>query len=356
MEKILIVDDSEMNRAMLASILDGEYEVIEAADGEEACDVIDKYDTQISLIFLDMLMPKKNGLEVLEYMRIKKIVDAIPVIMITGETTDDTAINAYDFGADDVIYKPYVAKIVNRRALNLLEQYRHRNQIEAELQKRTIEVYESQAQIARMNSFLLSALGSVVEFRSLESGDHVKRVMTFTKILLENLKACYPKYELNSRMIDLMSQASALHDVGKIAIPDEILKAPRKLTADEFEMMKKHTTLGCEILEKFKLRDDDFYHYCYNICKWHHEKVDGKGYPDGLKNDEIPIYCQATSIADCFDALVSKRVYKEANDCETAYTMIVNGECGTFSDEILKCFEIAKPKLFEAVEKEKGAV
>lgn len=350
MEKLLIVDDQEVNRAIIAAIFQEQYEVIEAEDGDEACAMIEKYGTNLKLIFLDLMMPKMNGLEVLEFIRHQNLNDFIPVIMITGEATDEIEIKAYEMGADDVIYKPFAARVVTRRAMNLIEQYIHRNEIEKELALRTAEVVKSKEQMAYMNEFLLDALGSVVEFRSLESGEHVKRVKLFTSIILEYVRSCYPEYGLTQKQIQLMSQAAALHDVGKIAIPDEILKAPRKLTDEEFCEMKKHTTYGCEILGKFKVMDDEFFDYCYDICRWHHEKVDGKGYPDGLTGDNIPIYCQAVAIADCFDALVSKRVYKNAVDCLVAYNMIAHGECGAFSDVILRCFELAKLEMFMVVD------
>jgi len=350
MDKILIVDDAELNRDILASIFENKFEVIEASDGEEACEIIEKENTNLALVLLDLMMPRKNGLEVLAYMRRKGLIDLIPVIMITGEATEDTDIKAYEYGAADIIYKPFAARVVTRRATNLIEQYKHRKYMETELAVRTKEVIRSKEQMSRLNEFLLDALGSVVEFRSLESGEHVKRVKIFTRILLSYVMSCYPEYNLTQRQINLISQAVALHDVGKIAIADEILKAPRKLTPEEFDEMKRHTTYGCEILKKFKITDDEIFKYCYDICRWHHEKVDGKGYPDGLVGDEIPIYCQVASIADCFDALVSKRVYKSAVDCENAFRMIMNGECGAFSEEILKCFEMAKDEMFMTVE------
>lgn len=351
MQKILIVDDAQINRELLVSIFEEQYEVLEAADGVEAIRIIDEKKTEISLIFLDLIMPKKNGLDVLAYMRRRDLIDHIPVIMITGEATDETDMKAYEYGAADVIYKPFSAKVVTRRAMNLIEQYKSRELIEQELEVKTKEVIESREQMANMNEFLLDALGSVVEFRSLESGSHVKRVKCFTRILLEYVKSCYPEYGLTSKQIRLMSQAAALHDVGKIAIADEILKAPRKLTIEEFNEMKRHTTYGCEILMKFKFVDDEFFKYCYDICRWHHEKIDGKGYPDGLVGDEIPIYCQAVAVADCFDALVSKRVYKDAVSCIDSYNMIQNGECGAFSEVMMKCFEMAKLEMFMIVEK-----
>lgn len=213
------------------------------------------------------------------------------------------------------------------------------------------DLMKSQKQMQDMNEFLLNTLGALVEFRCLEPGDHVKRVRAFTEILLNSVMEEFPEYELNSRQVELMSHAAAIHDIGKIAIPDAIIKAPRRLSLEEFEIMKNHTTYGCEIIEKFRIDDNELFKYCYDICRWHHEKADGKGYPDGLKGDEIPIYCQAASIADCFDALVSTRVYKGAVECEEAYEMIIRGECGMFSDVIITCFQKAKKEMFAIVEK-----
>lgn len=352
MQTILIVDDIEINREMLASFFEEQYNILEAADGEEAISIINENKKDISLIFLDLIMPKKDGIDVLIYLRGVGLLDCIPVIMITGEATEETDMKAYEYGAADVIYKPFTEKIVTKRAMNLMEQFSSREKKETESRIRTSDVFESIEQLASMNEFLLDALGSVAEFGSLESASHIKRIKSFTKILLGHVKANYPKYGLSDRKIYLISQASALHDIGKIAIPAEILKAPRKLTADEFNEIKKHTTNGCEIILRFQMEDNEFFKYCYNICRWHHEKMDGKGYPDGLVGNEIPIYCEAVAIADCFDSLVRNRVYQNAVTCLEAYEMIQNGECGAFSDVMMNCFKMAKSELFMVVEKE----
>ena len=355
MKKILIVDDAEINREILAEIFEEQFEILQAGDGEEAIDVIDKRSDDISLILLDLMMPKKNGLEVLAHMRHRDMLEHIPVIMITGEATAESDLKAYEYGAADIIYKPFVPKVVIRRAMNLMELYEKREDIEHKLSERTEELKKSEERIANTNKFLLEALGSVVEFRSLESGEHVKRVRDFTRIMLGYVRSRFPQYHLTKEQIKLMSDAAVLHDIGKIAIPDNILNAPRRLTKEEFDVMKTHTTQGCEILEKFKFEEDsEFYKYCYEICRWHHEKTDGKGYPDGLKGDEIPIYCQAVAIADCFDALVSKRVYKSQVSCQESYDMIINGECGQFSDTILTCFALAKDEMFKVVKESGG--
>lgn len=352
MEKILIVDDAPINRGILSDIFNEQYEVLEAADGEEACEIIDRLGTDIDLIFLDYMMPKKNGLEVLAHMRHSDMHNNIPVIMITGEATVESDVKAYEYGAADIIYKPFATQVVMRRAQNLIELYKSREETETELEKRTEELKDSQKALEETNEFLLDALGSVVEFRSLESGEHVQRVKNFTKIILQYVMSFYPEYGLDAKSIDMISRASALHDVGKIAIPDEILNAPRKLTPAEFAQMKKHTTQGCELLKRFRFTDEEFFKYCYEICRWHHEKVDGKGYPDRLVGDEIPIYCQAVSLADCFDALMSKRVYKGPVQAIDAYNMIRRGECGAFSDIMMEIFEKARLELFVAAERE----
>lgn len=344
---ILIVDDMDINRDILADIFGDNYNILEADDGEEAIDILrDKY-TEISLVFLDLQMPKKNGLEVLEYMKENKIIHQVPVIMITGEATVKTDIKAYELGATDIIYKPFEPRIVMRRALNTMELYESRNYLERKLEKRTRQLRQSQEKLEKGNEFLINALSSVVEFRNSESGEHINRVKNFTGILLSHLNRLYPEYNLTDEQIKLIINASALHDIGKIAIPDEILLKPGRLTAEEFEVMKSHTTKGCEMLEKFKQDDNEFYQYCYDICRYHHERYDGRGYPDGLVGENIPIWAQVVSVVDVYDALVSKRVYKDSFDASKAELMIINGECGVFSPKILECFKASKSELFE---------
>lgn len=350
MKSIMIVDDAEINREILKIIFQEQYNVIEAGDGEEAIEKLEQYKDEVVVMFLDLVMPKKNGLEVMEYMSGKGYMEFIPVIMITGEATTESDVKAYEYGAADIIYKPFESRVVMRRAMNLIELYESRHSIETKLEEKTRELKESQRKLAKNNEFLVNALGSIVEFRSSESGEHIQRVKGFTKIILKHLKVFYPEYEITNEMIDLISTASALHDVGKIAIPDDILNAPRRLTKFEFEKMKKHTLYGCDILEKFKQDDSEFYKYCYEICRWHHEKYDGNGYPDGLVGEEIPIWAQVVSVVDCYDALVSARVYKQPYAAYDAVQMIENGECGVFSEKIMKCFDAAKPELMRSTE------
>ncbi len=345
---LLIADDVLINRELLKDIFEDRYEILEACDGEETINLLSEHKEKIDLVFLDLVMPKKDGLDVMKFMTLNKMIDKIPVIMITGEATVETDVKAYEYGAADIIYKPFEPAVVRRRAKNIIELYKHRIYIEKELEIRTKELYESKKKIEQSNEFLINALSSVVEFRSLESGEHIQRVKEFTRILLKHLKTLYTKYDLTDERIELIVNASALHDIGKIAIPDSILAKPGKLTDEEYEEMKKHTIYGCQMLEKFKQEENEFYRYCYDICRYHHERYDGRGYPDKLKGDQIPIWAQVVSIVDVYDALVNKRVYKDAFPIDEAINMIHEGKCGIFSPTILECFDHAKDELIFA--------
>lgn len=349
---IVIADDAELNRDMIKSIFEEQFEIVEAENGQEAIDILSEIRSRVCLLFLDLIMPEKNGLDVLKFMNLNGLIDEIPVIMITGEATSATDVQAYELGASDIIYKPFAVQVVMRRAMNIMELFEHRIHLERKLAERTEELVRSKEKIQRSNEFLVDALSTVVEFRSLESGEHILRVKFFTKIILKYLRNFYPKYHITKEQAELIVSAATLHDIGKIAISDSILLKPGKLSDSEFEEMKKHTIYGCEILEKFKQTDNEFYHYCYDICRYHHERYDGKGYPDGLVGSQIPIWAQAVSIVDVFDALVSKRVYKIPYASEEAYRMINAGECGEFSPEILDCFNMAKTELLTFSESE----
>lgn len=346
-DTILIADDVEMNRSLLRYMFEDAYEIIEAEDGAQAIDAINERHDRLVLIFLDLMMPKRSGLDVLQHMSLHNYMEYIPVIMITGEGTAESDLKAYEYGAADIIYKPFVSKVVKRRADNIIELYNSRIDIEHQLKLKNEQLVESHKKLASSNEFLINALSSVVEFRSSESGEHIRRVKQMTRMFLKVLCIRYPKYTFTKEQIDLIVNASALHDLGKIAIPDSILLKPGKLTPDEFEIMKKHSVYGCDLLERFKQEDSEFYRYCYDICRHHHERFDGKGYPDGLAGDDIPIWAQIVSVVDVYDALVSKRVYKTPYAAGTAIRMIVNGECGTFSPEVLDVLHQLKDVLLE---------
>lgn len=349
-QQILIVDDEEVNRMILSGIFEDDYEVLEAENGQDANDLI-AANENIVLILLDVVMPVLNGFGVLEYMQQHDLLEKIPVILITGEAVIDSDDQAYSYGIADVMHKPFYPHIVERRAKNIIELYQNKHNMEERLKEQEIEIRAQEKKIRENNEFMLDALSSVVEFRNLETGDHVRRIKYFTRIMLKYLMKYFPKYGLTPTQVDEIARASALHDIGKIGIPDAILLKPGKLTPEEFEVMKTHTTIGCEILEKFRENQtDEFYKYCYEICRYHHERWDGKGYPDHLVGDEIPISAHIVAIADVYDALVSPRVYKSPYANNIAYDMIMNGECGQFSPDVLECFALAKEDFFNIVE------
>lgn len=349
-QQLLIVDDEEINRTILSMMFDADYDIIEASNGEMAIEAIEN-SKDLALILLDVIMPVMNGFGVLDYMREHELLEKIPVILITSQTPQESEEKAYEYGIADVMHKPFEPSIVKRRASNIIALYQSQRNMEIKLKEQEITIREQEKTLRENNEFMIDALGSVVEFRSVETGDHVKRIKYLTRILLKYLAKYFPKYNLTPLQIDQIARASALHDIGKIGIPDSILLKPGRLTPEEFEIMKTHTTIGCEILESFrKSYTDDFFQYCYDICRYHHERCDGKGYPDHLVGDEIPISAQIVSIADVYEALVSERVYKSAYSNAEAYKMILNGECGQFSDDVIECFKLAKEDFFNIVE------
>lgn len=348
-QQILIVDDEYINRALLAEMFHDEqeaYELIEAENGEEAVRQIEN-GRDIVLILLDIVMPVMDGFTVLEYMEQKGLLKEIPVILITGETIQDSEDRAYSFGVADVIHKPFYPHIVKRRSSNIIELYQNKRNMEMRLKEQEIAIRAQEKEIREANELMIDALSSVVESRSAETGDHTKRIKYYTRLMARCLKEHFPQYHLTDVQVDAITRASVLHDIGKIGISDAILLKPGRLTNEEFEIMKTHTTIGCDLLEKFyRDRTSEFYRYCYDICRHHHERWDGRGYPDHLAGNDIPLSAQIVAVADVYDALVSPRVYKSSFTNEKAFEMIMNGECGQFAPDILKCFEIAREDFF----------
>ena len=339
-QQILIVDDEYINRVILAEMFQDEqdaYELIEAENGEEAVRQIEN-GQDIVLILLDIVMPVMDGFKVLEYMEGKGLLNKIPVILITGETIQDSEGKAYAFGVADVIHKPFYPNIVKRRSNNIIELYQNKRNMEMRLKEQEIAIRAQEKEIRETNEFMIDALSSVVESRSVETGDHTKRIKYYTRLMARCLKEHFPQYGLTDMQVDAISRASVLHDVGKIGISDAILLKPGRLTNEEFDIMKTHTTIGCDLLEKFyRNRTSEFYRYCYGICRHHHARWDGRGYPDGLRGDEIPISAQIVALADVYDALTSERVYKNAIPHSEAIQMILKGQCGAFNPQALEC-------------------
>ena len=334
-QKILIADDSEINRAILADMLEEEYTILEAEDGIQAIDFL-QTDTQIDLVLLDIMMPRMDGFEVLNIMNQYHWIEDIPVIMISAETSPSYVNRAYGLGVTDYINRPFDEAIVQRRVVNTLMLYGKQKKL---AQMVTDQIYENEKQ----NILMVNILSQKVEFGNGESGPHVIHIHALTKLLLNCLVQKTNKYNLNYSDISLISTASALHDIGKITIPDHILNKPGPLTPEEFKIIQTHSMAGANMLEALPFyKDEPIVTISYEICRWHHERYDGKGYPDGLQGEEIPISAQIVSLADVYDALTSERVYKKAYSQEKAIEMIINGECGTFNPLLLECLtEIA---------------
>lgn len=345
---ILIVDDVDINREILCEVF-REYNTIQAANGREAIDVIEANPDGISVVLLDVVMPVMDGVAVLEEMKKRGWLDSIPVLLITGEATTQVERKAYRLGVSDIIKKPFDAFIAKQRTKNVIELYYNKRHLEEMVDLQTKVLRKQAEELLSVNDRIVDVMSNVVEFRNLESGDHVKRVKTFTNILAKYVAQEYPEYNLDKNAINMITSAAALHDVGKIVIPDAILLKPGRLTPEEFEVMKTHTTRGCEVIDMLAdIQQGEYGKVSYEICRHHHERYDGRGYPDGLKGEEIPISAQIVSVADVYDALVNERCYKAAFTTEEAYRMISGGECGTFSPKLMHCFELAREE-FEAV-------
>ena len=330
-KNVLIVDDVELNRAFLRDMLEDEYRVLEASNGLEALEIIEHLNTEISVVLLDVVMPEMDGFEVLEVMNENDWIDNVPVVMISAETSPEYIERGYQLGVTDYISRPFSSEIVMHRVHNTIFLYTKQNMLKSIVEEQIREQEKN-------NTLMVDILSTVVEFRNGESGLHVRRIRIITEILLEELSYYYPEYEINSSLIAIISNAAALHDIGKIMISEEILNKPGKLTFEEFEVMKTHAQKGSEMIMNIHGGElDGLLLYAHDICRWHHERWDGRGYPDGLKGNDIPLCAQVVSLADVYDALVSERVYKPAYSKEKALEMILNGECGTFNPRILDC-------------------
>lgn len=328
---ILIVDDSEINRDILSSILSNEFNIIEASGGKECIEALEKYGTEISLVLLDIMMPEVDGFDVLRYMSNHHLIEDIPIITITGDESGETIRKAYEMGVSDFIGRPFDTKVVYRRVLNTINLY--------EKQRRLISTVSDEILEKEKNSrILVDILSQVAEFRSGMGSEHVTNINKITELLLIRLREKTAQYDLSEKDVYLITTASSLHDIGKVGVDSAILNKPGKLTPEEFEQVKKHTVIGAEMVMNIgEFRNEPLVRYAHDICLYHHEKYDGKGYPKGLTGDEIPIAAQVVALADVYDALTAKRVYKDAYSAEEAVQMIVDGECGKFNPLLMEC-------------------
>lgn len=330
---VLVVDDSDMNRFLLSQILLDDYNVIEACDGVEATQIIQDHFKELSIVLLDIVMPRMDGFGVLEFMNANDLIQDLPVIMISSMDEDSAIRRCYELGISDYVRRPFSADVVGKRVYNIVRLYQRQRNLQREIREQ-VEEREKNSRV------VTSIISHVVENRNGESGPHVIHVEQITEIILNRLTELTDMYKLSKEDKKQISLASALHDIGKIGIDEKILNKPGKLTEEEYEIMKTHTTIGAIMIHQVKMEEDDtLIQFAYEICRWHHEKWDGRGYPDGLKRNYIPISAQVVSIADVYDALVSERVYKKAYSHEKAIEMIINGECGEFNPLLIQCLK-----------------
>ena len=344
-QKILIVDDSEFNRDMLKEILRETYNYLEAENGNQAIQIMGE-NPGIDLMLLDINMPQMNGFEVLKWMNQSRCIDETPVIMISSEDAVDTMRKAYELGITDYITRPFDSVIVKKRVQNTLGLYMN--------QKHLINVvYDQVYEKEENNNIMIQIMSNILGSRNSESREHILHIKTATEMMLRQLVKVTDAYPLTEADIALITTASSLHDIGKIRIPEEILNKPGRLTDEEFKIMKKHSELGAAIIKDMDFpQDHRLVHTAWEICRWHHERWDGKGYPDGLKGEEIPICAQVVSIVDVYDALTSERCYKKAFDHDTAIQMILDGQCGQFNPILLMCLKELSLQLSKMIDKE----
>ena len=339
-QNILIVDDSKFNRDILKEILGEKYNYLEAENGNQAIQMIGE-NIGIDLMLLDINMPQMNGFEVLKIMKRSQCIEETPVIMISSEESVDTMPEAYEMGITDYITRPFDSVIVKKRVQNTLSLYANQNNL---VNVVVDQIYEKEEN----NNIMIRILSSILRSRNSESREHILHIKTATEMMLRQLIKITDVYHLTEADIALITTASSLHDIGKIYIPEEILNKPGRLTDEEFKIMKTHSELGADIIQDMHLpQEKPLVHTAWEICRWHHERWDGKGYPDGLKGEEILISAQVVSIADVYDALTSERCYKKAFDHDTAIKMILDGQCGQFNPILLKCLKELSPRFFK---------
>lgn len=349
-DTILIFEDNPIDRAILVELFQSDYKILEAANGKEGIALLNSNFASIALVLLDNLMPVMDGFAVLEHLKGRNVLNKIPFVMITGEYSPELEKRGYEYGIVSYLKKPYQSDVVKQVVYNAASWFQYKMQLELMVKKQNINIQKQNSilrqqtkKLNQINEILIDSLSNIVEFRNMEPKQHIKRIREYSLCLGRSVMNLYPEYELTDEKLEQIGWASSLHDIGKIAIPDSIILKPGKLTPDEFELIKSHTTKGAEIIQhRIRLNDRAIFKYAYDIARHHHEKYDGKGYPDGLKGDEISIAAQIVSLVDVYDALTSKRVYKVAYESDKAYQMIINGHSGMFSPKILKAFTEVK--------------
>ena len=334
--RVMIIDDNEINRELLKNIFENSYKTDEAENGREGLEKILDHAEYLSAILLDVVMPEMDGIEVMRELNARGVQKKVPVFLITADPRDEIVREAYSLGVMDVIGKPVVPYVVKRRVASVVELFEARKRLLNRVEEQESEIFAQAQRIIELNKGMIEALSTAIEFRSGESGEHVRRIHDITAYMLENTPL---GNGLSKEEKEQIAIASIMHDVGKIAVPDAILNKPGKLTPDEFEIMKTHTIKGAELLERIpQMKRHNAFKYAYDIARHHHERYDGRGYPDGLKGGEITVWAQIVSLADVYDALVSKRVYKDAYSVDQAVEMIRTGQCGVFDPVLMESF------------------
>lgn len=337
--KILMIDDSKLNREILRGMLEDEYEIDEADNGADALEIIENAPGEYDLVLLDIVMPQMDGFQFLEEFNRRGLSDAVPVIAISAEDSNATIHAMYELGAVDYIVRPFDYKITKKRVSNTIRLFVKQRKLEKMVMEKTIENKET-------SDLMTAILSHVVEFRNGESGAHVLGIKKAVEVILKELISKEDRYNISYEDIPVICDAATLHDIGKISIPDEIINKPGKLTDQEFATMKSHTTIGASMLENLPVKKKTpLVKYAYEICRWHHERYDGGGYPDGLKGDEIPMSAQTVALADVYDALTADRCYRKGFTHEEAVEMILGGQCGTFNPVLMECFKKVEGQL-----------
>lgn len=343
-QSVLIVDDSELNRKMLGQMLGSRFDIAEAASGEACLQLLEQNATGISIVLLDIHMPGIDGFTVLEEMNQKNLLEQIPVIMISSEDTVDAVRRAFDLGASDYISRPFDAKVVYQRIINTIQLYAKQRRLSAMAADLAFEK-------ERASRMMIGILSQVVEKRNGESRDHVQRVALLTSMLLAGLAQKTDRYPLTREMRRTIATAAALHDIGKMEICEDLLHKEGPLTEAERRTLQSHTLLGAQMLEEQpECRDDAFARTAYNICRWHHERYDGGGYPDGLQGEQIPIEAQVVGLADVYERLVSRPVDGHARTHSEVVQMICTGVCGAFNPLLLDCLQDMEAEIARAMQ------
>lgn len=355
-DKILIVDKNDSNRNALNRILNTDYTILETQSAADSLALLRQSENEIAAVLIDMLTSQNDGFELLKAMQENSWSKKIPVLVICNSSSIMMEKQLFEYGVSECISQPFEDALIRLKVSNIVKLFQYQNELEDKIEQQT-EKLRMQNQMLKIqadflqksNLRIIDLLGTMAEYRNLESGEHIQRVKIYTKILAEELIKEDPQCGLTPEKISVIVSASSLHDIGKIAISDTILLKPGKLTAEEYEYIKSHTICGCEILENIKdALSKEYAKISMEICRYHHERYDGNGYPDRLKGDEIPIHAQIVSVADVYDALVNERVYKAAYPKDRAFHMILNGECGIFSPTLLTCLTNCRKEM-EAV-------